>query len=426
MVLFNYSTKEVTVKIVYYGPGLCGKTTNLQFIYDTLPSNSKSKMISLATNQDRTLFFDFLPLELGTMRGMKVRLQLYTVPGQVYYNSTRKLVLKGADGVVFVADSQDFAYDANIESFRNLKENLLEHGYDPEKLPCILQYNKRDLPNVLPVEALEEVLNDRELTSYESIATTGFNVLETLKAITRLVLQDVIKEHGLAPGDTITLEEIDFGMKARAAKRRTTMMDFDETPDSVWEDETPDDEGEDLFDGTSAEEFVFEEVEEPPKPGVESPPSAEAEPLVEPPPAEELDEGGAGPEDVIDEPVTPPAGEGPLPGGGSEVIEFEEEPVEAGQATPPDRPSGPLAIDEPRPAPVQEEPPAEESAPPTEEPAPQAAEPPTVEPEPEPKPKPEAAEPALPIREIPVTVELTPEEIQAGSFKIILNIKVKR
>ncbi len=277
MVLFNYSSREVTLKIVYYGPGLCGKTTNLKFIYDTLPSNSKSKMISLATNQDRTLFFDFLPLDLGTIRGMKVRLQLYTVPGQVYYNSTRKLVLKGADGVVFVADSQDFAYDANIESLKNLSDNLNEHGVRPDTVPIVIQYNKRDLPNALPLEQLQSALNKTGHTEYEAIATTGFNVLETLKSITRNVLHEVIQQHGLTAGDTLSIDEIEFGQKKQREQRRTTMMDFDETPDSVWEDEAEQDDRKSLFTDQSSDEFIFEEVGEdhPEVAGHEIPPPAE-------------------------------------------------------------------------------------------------------------------------------------------------------
>src|SRR6185369_3690112 len=149
MVLFNYSTRELTAKIVYYGPGLCGKTTNLQYIHDTMPADKKTKMLSLATESDRTLFFDFLPIEVGDVRGMKVRVQLYTVPGQVFYNETRKIVLKGADGVVFVADSQEEMLEANIESLKNLKENLTINNLDFKEIPTIIQYNKRDLKNAL-------------------------------------------------------------------------------------------------------------------------------------------------------------------------------------------------------------------------------------------------------------------------------------
>jgi hypothetical protein len=192
MVLFNYSTKEITAKIVYYGPGLCGKTTNLQFIYDNLPATiNKGKMLSLATKTDRTLFFDFLPIDLGTIRGLRTRLQLYTVPGQVFYNTTRKLVLKGADGVVFVADSQKRMADANIESFRNLEENLAEHGMKIAEMPLILQFNKRDLPDVLTLDEMNSALNRFNAPIYEAVATTGIGVHETLRAATRLVLNSL-------------------------------------------------------------------------------------------------------------------------------------------------------------------------------------------------------------------------------------------
>ena len=201
MVLVNYATREITAKVVYYGPGLCGKTTNLQFIYDSLPSTNKSKMLSLATQQDRTLFFDFLPLDLGRIRGMKTRLQLYTVPGQVYYNSTRQLVLKGADGVVFVADSQDSAMDGNIESLRNLEENLRKQGIRIAEIPLVLQYNKRDLPNRLPVAELETRLNHLKVRSFESVATTGVGVEQTLNGIAQQVLAHLARKYGLDGGD---------------------------------------------------------------------------------------------------------------------------------------------------------------------------------------------------------------------------------
>ncbi len=169
MVLFNYATKEITAKIVYYGPGLCGKTTNLQFIYDSLPSNNKSKMLSLATKTDRTLFFDFLPLDLGKIRGMRTKLQLYTVPGQVYYNSTRQLVLKGADGIVFVADSQDHAIDANLESLQNLEDNLKRQGVRIREIPLVLQYNKRDLSNALPSASIDAEVNKLGVPHFDSM-----------------------------------------------------------------------------------------------------------------------------------------------------------------------------------------------------------------------------------------------------------------
>ena len=198
MVLFNYSTRELTAKIVYYGPGLCGKTTNLQFIYDSLPDNvKKGKMLSLATKTDRTLFFDFLPLELGTIRGMKTRVQLYTVPGQVFYNSTRKLVLKGADGVVFVADSQSKMLEANVESYKNLEDNLREMGIRIEEIPLVMQFNKRDLPNLASVEEMNSEINRHNAPFYEAVATTGIGVEDTLKAITKLVLNNLASKYKL-------------------------------------------------------------------------------------------------------------------------------------------------------------------------------------------------------------------------------------
>jgi signal recognition particle receptor subunit beta len=206
MVLFNYATKEITAKIVYYGPGLCGKTTNLQFVYDSLPSNNKSKMLSLATKTDRTLFFDFLPLDLGKIRGMRTKLQLYTVPGQVYYNSTRQLVLKGADGVVFVADSQDFAVDANLESLQNLEDNLKRQGIRMREMPLVMQYNKRDLPNALTLPELDKEVNKLGVPSFESVATTGLGVEETLKGITQLVLAHLVKKYGLEGAEPLEKE----------------------------------------------------------------------------------------------------------------------------------------------------------------------------------------------------------------------------
>ena len=197
MVLFNYATKEITAKIVYYGPGLCGKTTNLQFIYESLPSNHKSKMLSLSTKTDRTLFFDFLPLDLGKIRGMRTKLQLYTVPGQVYYNSTRQLVLKGADGVVFVADSQESALDGNLESIQNLEDNLKRQGAKIRDVPLVIQYNKRDLANALPVKKLNQEINKLDAPFFESVATTGVGVEETLNGVTQLVLSNLVKKYGL-------------------------------------------------------------------------------------------------------------------------------------------------------------------------------------------------------------------------------------
>jgi signal recognition particle receptor subunit beta len=196
MVVFNYSSRELTTKVVYYGPGLCGKTTNLQFIYDSMPPGVKGKMLSLATKSDRTLFFDFLPIDLGEIGGMKTKVQLYTVPGQVFYNETRRLVLKGADGVVFVADSQEDMMDANKDSFRNLEENLQGHGLELASMPHVLQFNKRDLPNALGVDALNAALNSYNVPFYEAVATQGIGVQETLRHITKLVLVHLNERYG--------------------------------------------------------------------------------------------------------------------------------------------------------------------------------------------------------------------------------------
>jgi len=193
MSFINYASREINCKIVYYGPGLCGKTTNLQFIYNKTAEESKGKMISLATETERTLFFDFLPLALGEIRGFKTRFHLYTVPGQVFYDASRKLILKGVDGVVFVADSQEERFDANIESLENLKDNLEEQGFDLEKIPFVIQYNKRDLPNVSSVEELSKLLNPRKVPELEGCAMTGEGVFETLKAVAKLVLNDLKK-----------------------------------------------------------------------------------------------------------------------------------------------------------------------------------------------------------------------------------------
>ncbi|TDI38789.1 MAG: hypothetical protein E2P02_19990 [Acidobacteria bacterium] len=191
MVFFNYTTMQVSAKIVYYGPGLCGKTTNLHQIHKRTDPDSRGEMVSLETEADRTLFFDLLPLEVGTIGGMRVRLQLYTVPGQVFYNTTRKLVLKGVDGIVFVADSQEVALDANIESFLNLKENLEELNQPLDKIPFVFQYNKRDLRNILPVEAMDRHLNHDGYDVLEGAALHSVGVFETLKTISKKTLAAV-------------------------------------------------------------------------------------------------------------------------------------------------------------------------------------------------------------------------------------------
>ncbi len=191
MSLVNFTTREITCKIVYYGPGRSGKTSNLHYIYGQVPDDRKGRMVSLATQTDRTLFFDFLPIDLGTISGFTTKFQLYTVPGKVYYNATRKLVLQGADGVVFVADSQVRQLDENIESLQNLHQNVLEHGTDIRTLPMILQYNKQDLPRelILTQGEMDDALNFRGLTSLAADALHGQGVFETLKAISADVLR---------------------------------------------------------------------------------------------------------------------------------------------------------------------------------------------------------------------------------------------
>jgi len=193
MTFINYASREINCKIVYYGPGLCGKTTNLQYIYDSTSPAAKGKLISLATETDRTLFFDFMPLELGTVRGFKTRFHLYTVPGQVYYDASRKLILKGVDGVVFVADSQEERMDANVESLYNLEENLQTQGYDLMELPYVLQLNKRDLPSAMPVEDLTSELLKKEEPVFEAVAANGTGVFDTLKAVAKQVLTELRK-----------------------------------------------------------------------------------------------------------------------------------------------------------------------------------------------------------------------------------------
>ena len=193
MSFINYAAREVNVKIVFYGPGLGGKTTNLQYIYEKSNPQQKGKLISLATETDRTLFFDFLPLELGTVRGFKTRFHLYTVPGQVFYDASRKLILKGVDGVIFVADSQVERMDANVEAIENLDSNLKAQGYDLMTIPYVLQLNKRDLPNVAPAEEMTQLLRKKGEPVFEAVASKGLGVFETLKGVAKLVLQELTK-----------------------------------------------------------------------------------------------------------------------------------------------------------------------------------------------------------------------------------------
>ncbi len=191
MTFINYAAREINCKLVYYGPGLCGKTTNLQYIYKKVDPGTKGKLISLATEAERTLFFDFLPLELGTVRGFKTRFHLYTVPGQIFYEASRKLILKGADGVAFVADSQIDRVEANIQSLADMNQHLREQGIDPERISLVMQYDKRDLAKEVPVYELQKALNSRNLLWIEAIAPEGQGVFETLKALAKLVLQEL-------------------------------------------------------------------------------------------------------------------------------------------------------------------------------------------------------------------------------------------
>lgn len=194
MSFINYSAREINCKIVYYGPGLCGKTTNLIYIYKKTNPDSKGKMISLATETERTLFFDFLPLALGNIKGFKVRFHLYTVPGQVFYDASRKLILRGVDGVIFVADSQVERMEANIESIENLRKNLKDQGLSLDGMPFVIQYNKRDLPNVVPVDEMNRVLNPKNVPVFEGVAATGAGVFDTLKEIAKMVIFELKKK----------------------------------------------------------------------------------------------------------------------------------------------------------------------------------------------------------------------------------------
>lgn len=191
MSFVNYHTKEINCKIVYYGPGLGGKTTNIQYIYQRTSAQNKGQMITLNTENERTLFFDFLPLDLGEIRGFKTRFHLYTVPGQVFYEASRKLILRGVDGIVFVADSQVERMEANLESYFGLEKNLAEQGYDISKVPVVMQWNKRDLPNIVPVEDMQAKLNMKKFPAFEAVATSGDGVFETLKMVSKSVLLNI-------------------------------------------------------------------------------------------------------------------------------------------------------------------------------------------------------------------------------------------
>ncbi len=193
MTFINYASREINCKIVYYGPGLGGKTTNLNYIYQKIHPANKGRMVSLSTDTERTLFFDFLPLELGLINGFKIRFHLYTVPGQIYYDASRKLILKGVDGIVFVADSQQERFDANVESLSNLQAHLHEHGYEFSNIPYVLQFNKRDLPNAIPVDELKRELWKKDEPVFEAIASQGRGVFDSLKEVTRQLLNELKK-----------------------------------------------------------------------------------------------------------------------------------------------------------------------------------------------------------------------------------------
>ncbi len=238
MVFFNYASRQLAAKIVYYGPGLSGKTTNLQVIYRKTHPKVRGELISLETGADRTLFFDLLPMEVGTLKDYKVRFQLYTVPGQVHYNETRKLVLKGVDGIVFVADSQKAVLESNIESMENLAENLAYYNIKLEDIPLVIQYNKRDLPNILPVEELQKHLNKRGVPYYEAIAIRGIGVFETLKGISRLTLARIAKTLEIHEEKE---EEISKKVEAKIEEEETTtdsLGDVREQLQQVMEEKT--------------------------------------------------------------------------------------------------------------------------------------------------------------------------------------------
>ncbi len=225
MVMINRATKEITLKIVYYGPGLCGKTTNLEYIYTKANPGKRGKLLTVTTETDRTLFFDFLPVELGTIRGMKVRVQLYTVPGQVFYDATRRIVLRGSDGVVFVADSQSVMADANVESVQNLKTNLRHNGLDPETVPLVFQYNKQDLKDLAPVEDMEDRLNWRRVPYFLSVATVGQGVNETLRKIIEEVIRSLHEKDAAlkkAVGDKRVPVREGLPLEAGSAANRTS------------------------------------------------------------------------------------------------------------------------------------------------------------------------------------------------------------
>lgn len=369
MVFFNYSTMQMAAKVVYYGPGLCGKTTNLQWIFDNTSNDSRGEMVSLATETDRTLFFDLLPIDVGSIAGFSTRIQLYTVPGQVFYNTTRKLVLKGVDGVVFVADSQRPMVQANVESFKNLEENLAEAGLSLDTIPLVLQYNKRDLPGICSVEELDQALNHNDWPSIEASAINGDGVFETLKMISKMTLlalkKRLTKGRPESPGATTT---------ARPAPRPAARP----APRPAAAPARP----------PAAAPPASPPAASPPRPAAAPPPRPSAPP---PEPAERPAAAAPGrPEPPRAEPPKPepPRSEPPKP----------EPPREAPRPAPapsptPSPPPSPTRPEAPTTPPVRAEAPArEEPAPPRPAPSPPAAASPatSVAEPPRPKPKPKA------------------------------------
>src|SRR5689334_13424931 len=256
MVLFNHATREMTAKIVYYGPGLCGKTTNLMVIFDKLDPSQKGKMLSLATKTDRTLFFDLLPVDIGKVANFNLKIQLYTVPGQVFYNETRKLVLKGADSVVFVADSQPAMVEANRESFANLLDNMEQNNLDPNDTPIVIQYNKRDIPGVLPVEELQEKLGFEGYPFTEASALQGEGVMETFKLVSKITAKHLMARFKGAKSEPAP-------MKKAAAKKIEKAPEPEPFPETVPFPESPMDGGYDKMEEVSLEDLLSDGRERP-------------------------------------------------------------------------------------------------------------------------------------------------------------------
>jgi signal recognition particle receptor subunit beta len=235
MVLFNHATREMTAKIVYYGPGLCGKTTNLLVVFDLLDEKNRGKMLSLATKTDRTLFFDLLPVDVGKVGAFNLKIQLYTVPGQVFYNETRKLVLKGADAVVFVVDSQPSMLDSNRESFQNLLDNLEENQIDPGQIPILIQYNKRDIPGVLPVSTLQEELNFFEYPWVEASALQGDGVMQTFKSISKITARHLVNKVKGKPSSARAIGRVDPEEAKKAAASHVPLSEPEPEPEAEME-----------------------------------------------------------------------------------------------------------------------------------------------------------------------------------------------